>query len=52
MTEFLLEDMKPLNLVEGPGFFKFLKVLKPKMSKPCRKTIKNTYMAPLYNDIR
>ena len=52
MTSFLIQDMRPFNLIEGQGFIDFVKVLEPKIVIPSKKTLKNKYLEPIYHQQR
>lgn len=48
LTLFIIDDMRPFNLVEGSGFKKFIKAIDPRLTMCDRKAIKNRYMKEIY----
>lgn len=42
IARFIATDMRPINLIEGPGFISLLSYLEPSYKLPCRTTFANT----------
>ena len=39
VTDFIVRDMRPINVVDGEGFVNLMQVAEPRYTVPCRKTI-------------
>ncbi len=52
IAEYIVVDLKPLSTVEGKGFLNLINVLQPKYPVPCRSTILEKYIVPMYHNTR
>lgn len=51
IVEFVAMDMRPVNVVEGEGFRKLMKIMEPDYTVPNRSSISNT-LSLKYSDLR
>ena len=49
---FLVQDLRPIRVIGGSGFVKFLNILEPKLKLISRNTLKQNYLKPIYIQLK
>ena len=49
LAEFVVTDMRPLNLIEGNGFVEFCKLMDPRYKVISRNTCQERFIVPMYH---